>query len=205
MITNFKIERIRQLQKEGLTATQIAKEVGVTPKTVYKYVDRSSDSNIRNYVRDLTQETVDRIRQLRTGGLTYESIADKVGVSEGTAFRHSCLIETPQYSLRQDKNDRIRQLHTEGLSGSSIAKEVGASLNAVYKIIGRSFLSSPGESTHSVRVNAAASKERIGHIQQLRTEGLPLESIADKVGVSIRMVRKHTRLITSVMSPVTAS
>lgn len=207
MMTNFKIDRIRQLQKEGLSVELIAKKVGVSIQTAYKFIDRSFLSvpgevpryNVKNnsektikfsFGSDSSHDKETIIRELLMEGLSAKLIAEKAGVSRGTVSKYRHLFIGPRYSsraipLQQDKVDLIRKLQKEGFSFKYISRQVGVSLTTVYKNSDSTIaqLYSPQD--------MPLQQDKVDLIKKLQKEGLTVTLIAKDVGVSIKSVKKY--------------
>lgn len=90
-------ERIVELDASGLTAEAIAQAVGVSPRTVHKWIERYKTEGIaglqdrssrpKRLRRPTPQPSVERIEVLRRQRLTGKAIAAEVGVSPATVSR----------------------------------------------------------------------------------------------------------------------
>lgn len=90
-------ERIVELDASGLTPQAIAQAVGVSPRTVRKWIERYKTHGIaglqdrssrpKRLRRPTPQPAVDRIEALRRQRLTGKAIAAEVGVSPATVSR----------------------------------------------------------------------------------------------------------------------
>ena len=90
-------ERIVELSASGLTPQAIAQAVGVSPRTVRKWIERHKTEGIaglqdrssrpKRLRRPTPQSTVERIEALRRRRLTGKAIAAETGVSPATVSR----------------------------------------------------------------------------------------------------------------------
>ena len=92
------IETVRKMYLEGKTYTQIAAETGVSDQTIRKYTrDLPHRSGNKNGA-PIPGEKVDKIRELRSQGKSYEAIARRIGIKPETAKKYAqdILVKKPE-------------------------------------------------------------------------------------------------------------
>ena len=92
------IETVRKMYLEGKTYTQIADETGVSSPTIRNYTcDLPRRDRNRNGA-PIPREKVDKIRELRSQGKSYEAIARRIGIKPETAKKYAqdILVKKPE-------------------------------------------------------------------------------------------------------------
>lgn len=111
-----RIQTIKKLSKKGLSADEIAKQVGCCKDTVYKYADK--------------QPLAEKVLKLYEKGLKQKDIAKKLNCSEGAVS----MILKP---YKPKKETVITDLFKQGLRQCDIVKKTGYSKSTVLRVLRR--------------------------------------------------------------------
>jgi transposase len=84
-LTDKQLEQIKSMIKEGMYISDIARELGVSRRTVNDRVKRCGLSSPK---KPVTEKEVKRFIRLRKNGHTYKEIAKRCNRCEDTVFRH---------------------------------------------------------------------------------------------------------------------
>lgn len=93
-----RVEAVRKMYTEGKTYTQIAAETGASASTIRNYTcDLPRRDRNRNGA-PISREKVDKIRELRAQGKSFEAIARQMGIKPVTAKKYAqdILVEKPE-------------------------------------------------------------------------------------------------------------
>lgn len=93
-----RVEAVRKMYTEGKTYTQIAAETGASASTIRNYTcDLPRRDRNRNGA-PISREKVDKIRELRAQGKSFEAIARQMGIKPVTAKKYTqdILVEKPE-------------------------------------------------------------------------------------------------------------
>jgi IS30 family transposase len=90
--TNERRDRVTELTRQGLTAKQIAEQLGVTERTISR--DRAARGITQPTAPRVTESEFARAKEMLDDGASYEEVARTLRRSH-TAFRH----RFPGYSL----------------------------------------------------------------------------------------------------------
>lgn len=86
MDTAYRMERTRQLTSEGMSATDIADILGVTPDTVARYRRRMGLTS-RSVHRPVSSDLIERMRLMVEDGASHREIARTLGVHPKTVSK----------------------------------------------------------------------------------------------------------------------
>ncbi|MDN6409358.1 MAG: hypothetical protein L0J76_04515 [Tetragenococcus halophilus] len=89
----------------------------------------------------ITKEQKEEVRELRSKGLSYSSIASKLGIKIGQVSRvfNPNVYEKNGYSQKQKemRDTKIFSLHEEGLDNAHIARVLGVHANTVKNVLNK--------------------------------------------------------------------
>lgn len=131
------IGTVRKMYLEGKTYTQIAAETGVSDQTIRRYTrDLPHRSGNKNGA-PISREKVDKIRELRSQGKSFEAIARQMGIKPVTAKKYAqdILVEKPEQPATGQPGSLCRHKktcrHWRPLSG------LGGGISACHYLIDR--------------------------------------------------------------------
>ena len=94
--TNERRDRVTELTRQGLTAKQIAEQLGVTERTISR--DRAARGITQPTAPRVTESEFARAKEMLDDGASYEEVARTLRRSH-TAFRH----RFPGYTLTKEE------------------------------------------------------------------------------------------------------
>lgn len=106
--SNETIQKVRNLESEGLGTMEISRMLGIHPSTVRKYrLSRSISS-----LPPISEELQNRIRELRQAGLSTTDICKQVGVSRPTVIKYGGNAKRIDWDAMTEK---ISELEKQGI------------------------------------------------------------------------------------------
>lgn len=140
-VTGEVLERMRELKGEGSTYQEIAGKTGLSLRTVADYMRGKGRSGLkRKFKRTrITQEFLERMAALRRRGLTYEEIADDLGIATITVAKRMRKegLGNRRRKVTGEVLKRIRDLEKEGVPKKEIADKLNLSYGIVLKCLKR--------------------------------------------------------------------
>lgn len=82
-----KEEKIVRLFKEGIEQQEIAKQIGVSPMTIQRYLNGQTNQNSHNYVKEAQELRDSTIRQLHSEGKGIRQIMRELKVPQSVVYR----------------------------------------------------------------------------------------------------------------------
>jgi len=142
IITPEVIARIKALRLKRKNWKYIEKEIGISYVHLFRTInnydlfDKCYNTNLinRSTYRTLTDEQILKAKELRKQKLTWQQIADIIGVERSTLYRHKFpkRFKSLRGSLTPDKKEMAKNLRQEGKTWKEIANILGVSKNTLY-------------------------------------------------------------------------
>lgn len=128
------IEVILKNMRDGMTFFAAARDAGVNPSTISRYIDKNVLNEIRSYINNKKREA---IRNLVKQGYTIKKIAQelhstpqKIYYIMGTAYRSEWKNERKEYQIKN-----ILDYKQKGMTNEEIAEEMGISIDTVRRLL----------------------------------------------------------------------
>lgn len=183
--------RIREMCADGMTASEIAAEIGRTPATVLRHARALGVMPRRGNANALPTEVIRQMRDMRRSGAPIREIAERFGVSSNTAGRHVRDVSVPgrggTRATPQETIDRMVSMARDGMSVSGIAEATGASASTV----SRYTRDVRGELGQTGRGRRGLPEGATSRIAAMFESGMPVRAIAEEIGVSAATVRNR--------------
>lgn len=126
---------ILDMYSDGLPIREISKEFGVTPVSIYKFLNKRGVSLNRRSKVD--SSVVDRITSMNGDGVPVRDIVNELGVSQVTVYKH---LKDSGIKLRKtgDVYDDICKHYSDGkLNINDIASKFGVCRATVFNVLRR--------------------------------------------------------------------
>ncbi|MFZ9061883.1 MAG: hypothetical protein ACO218_11780, partial [Steroidobacteraceae bacterium] len=202
-ITQEELTTMARMAKDGVSAREIAAEVGLNPSTVYNYVRFESAPAVPERAKGaarasgLTPKVRAELTRLYAAAVPVEDVADQLGVARNTIWRWAiaCGLKHPnaqrrggrQSGLTPEVRAQLADLYSEGVTVARIADQFGVRPGTISNWAAQCGLEHPGSTTQR-RTDA----DVIAEICRLAQQGeLTAEGIARQVGVTRAIVWRH--------------
>lgn len=163
--------KVLELREKGLSLRAIAKELNISPSTVFHYTNRLLKTSKKQEVIDLYKS-----------GMRIVDIANKLGLkSSGVQYHLKGIDKRPVKKM--DVATEARKLIDQGMSLKDILSTLKISLRTYYKYVkGSNFVP-----------KSSLSQETIDLIVNLRLLGMKYKDISKDLNVPLHSVLKHAR------------
>jgi DNA-binding CsgD family transcriptional regulator len=141
-------EQIVKLFKEGVEQQEIAKRLGVNPKSILRFLNGRTNQNNHNYVKEAEEQRDILIKKLYSEGLSVTQIALQAKTTDTVIYKIVPEIrnrpkgtETQQNKEQkkvitlEERKKQIKEMKTQGKSAREIALYFGISIPLVYTIL----------------------------------------------------------------------
>ncbi len=109
--------------------------------------------------RKVTPEILERMKSLREKGMSYNKIADKLGLSVMTVYNHLKKAPKGRRKVTPEILERMKSLREKGMSYNKIADKLGLSVMTVYTHL---------KKEEKVGLIEEKKEEKVGLVQRLK-------------------------------------
>ena len=191
-----KAERIMTEYNNGSSIKDIVQQCGVALSTVYRVL-KQNGVDVKEKREDTVKvvevnENVARVAELHSQGLMLKDIADKADMPIHKVRKILEELGLELNSPAEKHKELVFSLARAGKSAKDIALEVGISVPTVRKLLDESGISLKDIARERKEETPVEDKkgQRNDLVMKCVAEGLTVNEIAEKVGISIPTVRK---------------